>query len=136
MCNILVVNDDADLLDTYCMLLGRWGYRAVAAGSSEEALEYLGEERPDLILTNISRSGIDGWEFAGMVRSNPETRQIPIIVATGKLITPDQMKRHAHLMDAFLQVPLTPSELKEAFERVLKKRTSSRRRDSNEFEIL
>lgn len=75
---ILVVDDNELLCRLMCEILGREGYRAVAATSAREALEAFEREAFDLLVTDFHMPGMDGVELAHAIRArNP---QFPIIV--------------------------------------------------------
>ncbi|HSE97689.1 MAG TPA: ATP-binding protein, partial [Blastocatellia bacterium] len=80
---VLVVEDDSDTLEMMRALCERQGLSVMDARSVGEALEAVTRFRPDLIISDISLSGIDGLEFARRLRSEARFRQIPMIALSG-----------------------------------------------------
>jgi len=75
---VLVVEDDAGLRAYLVTILEQQGYRVVAAGSGEEALELLGNEKAMLAVLDIGLPGMDGFAVAEQL-----TADVPVIVVTG-----------------------------------------------------
>jgi CheY-like chemotaxis protein len=80
---VLVVEDDAGLRTYLVTILEHQGYRVVAAGSGEEALELLGEQKAMLAVLDIGLPGMDGYEVARRVRELPEGKTLKLIALTG-----------------------------------------------------
>lgn len=80
---ILVVEDDADSRELVEMFLESQGARICLAGSAEEARAALKESAVDVILTDASLPGEDGFALLAGLRADPATRDIPAIVITG-----------------------------------------------------
>lgn len=79
---ILVVDDDAANLRMASHILTAEGMRVSCLKSGEDALRFLQENRPDLILLDIHMPGMDGFETIAAVRSNEKTADIPVIFLT------------------------------------------------------
>lgn len=80
--DILVVDDFAQNLVATEALLGRPGLRVLKAASGDEALELLLEHEVALALIDVQMPGMDGFELAEFMRSNPRTSGIPLILMT------------------------------------------------------
>ncbi len=78
----LVVEDHPDLLDLLTIQMERMGFTVIAAKHGKEAVEKAFKEKPHLILMDILMPGMDGREATHLIRSNPETHDIPILAAT------------------------------------------------------
>jgi CheY-like chemotaxis protein len=78
--SILVVDDDPDILEALSEILESEGFAIKQARNGQEALELLKRGRTDLILLDLMMPVMDGWEFAGQMRHQPDWAQIPIIV--------------------------------------------------------
>jgi len=79
---ILIADDDRfirDLLETY---LTDAGCNVRAFVNGEEALEAVQEKHPDLLLLDIRMPKLDGLTVCGMLKSNPETQFIPVVIVT------------------------------------------------------
>ncbi|RBP47947.1 histidine kinase/DNA gyrase B/HSP90-like ATPase [Roseimicrobium gellanilyticum] len=81
---VLVVDDQPRNLQMLKASLMREGFRVVVAGSGEEALEMLERQQPDLMLLDVMMPGMDGFDVCAKVKSNPATRDIPVIFLTGE----------------------------------------------------
>lgn len=79
---ILVVDDDAANLRMASHILTAEGMRVSCLKSGEDALRFLQENRPDLILLDIHMPGMDGFETIAAVRDNEKTADIPVIFLT------------------------------------------------------
>jgi CheY-like chemotaxis protein len=87
---VLIVEDNAANLLLARALLRRGGYRVSEARSAEEALDYLGEALPDLVLMDIQLPGRDGLSLAREIQSNPRTENVPIIALTANAMQGDR----------------------------------------------
>ncbi len=108
---ILLVEDDAALLEGMSDTLEMVGYRTIKARDGREGLEVLEQVRPDLIVSDIMMPEMDGYAFHEAVASIPETATIPFIFLTAKS---DQADVHRGLrvgVDAYLTKPFDLEEL-------------------------
>jgi two-component system, cell cycle response regulator DivK len=88
---ILVVEDNEALRDVLARILKRMGYVPVLASHGKEGLEKAIAEKPNLIIMDIIMPVMDGWETARALRTNPDTKNIPIL-ATTALSRPHELK--------------------------------------------
>jgi CheY-like chemotaxis protein len=80
---ILVIDDEAYIRDVEILVLGAAGYAATALETATEALDRLGDIRPDLIVLDLSLPGMDGREFLKRLRASAAWRHLPVIIASG-----------------------------------------------------
>ena len=79
---ILIVDDQADNRDMLAVLLGSEGYRTLQAEGGMEAMDSIANDPPDLILLDVSMPDMDGYAVASLLKADPKTAAIPIIMVT------------------------------------------------------
>lgn len=79
---VLIVEDVDDIRFALKILIERHGYRVIEAADGHEAVENAGLHQPDLILMDLSMPTVDGLEATRLLRSNPNTSQIPVVAVT------------------------------------------------------
>jgi CheY-like chemotaxis protein len=92
MPKILLVEDNEMNRDVMFRLLSRRGYQVVFAEDGELAIERAQEEKPDLVLMDISLPKIDGYEATRRLRNLDVGRTVPIIALTAHAMTSDREK--------------------------------------------
>src|SRR5262245_1825724 len=85
---VLVVEDDKYLAEATRVMLAREGYHALAVLGGEEAIASALADRPDLILMDLFMPSMSGGEALRELRSDPRTRDIPVILTTGDADAP------------------------------------------------
>jgi chemosensory pili system protein ChpA (sensor histidine kinase/response regulator) len=90
---IMVVDDSLTVRKITGRMLAREGYEFVTAKDGVDALQQLQDVRPDCILLDVEMPRMDGFEFARHVRSDEQTRSIPIIMITSR--TADKHRNRA-----------------------------------------
>jgi putative two-component system response regulator len=80
---ILVVDDDAAILDLLVRILRRDGYHPITATNGLEALELVARESPDLILLDVTMPILDGFAVCQRLKDNEATALIPVTMLTG-----------------------------------------------------
>ena len=108
---ILIVDDDIDTLRLVGLMLQRQGYEISAANNGIQALAMAQSERPDLILLDIMMPDIDGVEVTRRLRSNDETKDVPVIMFTAKTQVEDKILGFEAGADDYLTKPTQPREL-------------------------
>jgi DNA-binding NarL/FixJ family response regulator len=108
---LLVVDDEAILLKAVAATLRAEGYEVTTARSGRDALVSLNQTMPDLIISDIRMPGMDGYELARILRSNPRTSLIPIVFLTAKGERKDRIDGFRSGVDAYLTKPFDPDEL-------------------------
>jgi DNA-binding response OmpR family regulator len=104
---ILVVDDDPRLLHVVSMYLSIEGYDVDTAPNGEEGLQHLEVQRPDLVILDVMMPGIDGLEACRRIKSNPETRQIPVVLFTALSRTDDVESGRAAGANRFINKPFS-----------------------------
>lgn len=81
---ILVVDDEAVLLETIAYNLEQAGYRVITAADGNSALDAANNESPDLVILDIMLPGMDGLEVCRQLRREAKTATTPILMLTAK----------------------------------------------------
>jgi PAS domain S-box-containing protein len=80
--SVLIVNDDPDQLKLMGSLLAKAGYAVVTAFDGLDGLALAKQERPDLVISDVSMPRMDGLEFCRELRADTELRTVPILLVT------------------------------------------------------
>ena len=99
---ILVVEDQEDNRQILRDLLGNAGYELIEAVDGEQALAAYAKQRPDLILMDIQLPVLDGYETTRRIRTDPESKGIPIIAVTSYALAGDEAKALAAGCDGYI----------------------------------
>lgn len=120
--NILVVEDEPAIQTLIAINLKRAGNAVVTALDAETALRLVNEALPDLILLDWMLPGMSGLELARRLRSDPRTRQIPIIMLTARGDERDKVQGLEIGADDYVTKPFSPRELLARIQAVLRRR--------------
>jgi len=109
--NILVVDDEAQQIESMRMVLRSSGYKVLAALNAEEALEYFidDHQRIDLVLTDYVMPGMDGLGLLRQIRAN--NISLPVIMMTAHGEKDLVIKALNNRCDGFIEKPFTSDEL-------------------------
>lgn len=103
---ILVVDDDPAIRDIFTAFLEMKGFRVFTAPGGIECLELQKTQKPDLILLDLMMEPMDGWQTLLAIRSTPVSRDIPVIIITGKQPVPDDILQYGGMIEDFIVKPV------------------------------
>lgn len=86
MAHILVVDDEPDVRELFNITLKMAGHQTDTARDGLEAIDKLGQKRPDLILLDLMMPRMDGFAFLSHVREKEESAPMRVLVATAKVL--------------------------------------------------
>jgi len=116
---ILLVEDNDDNRVVYRTMLNHFGFRVVEATDGGEALRCVRDDRPDLILMDISIPVMDGWETTRTLKADPETARIPVIAVTAHALESDRARAEEIGFNLFLTKPVEPRRVVTEVRRLL-----------------
>jgi CheY-like chemotaxis protein len=122
---ILLVEDHLDTRQMYAEFLGM-GFEVLTAADGEQALEAVRLHQPDLLITDLSLPGMDGFELIAQVRHDPNLTAIPIICLSGYGGHLYEQRAEAAGCDRILLKPCTPDELAEVAAELIQDATNRR----------
>jgi CheY-like chemotaxis protein len=109
--SILVVEDVPNVLELLEVTLRFKGYPVITAHNGQEALEVLEHEHPALVITDILMPKLDGYAFVYQMRTNPKTRNIPVIFLSATYVTPEDKNFAMNLgASRFIEKPIDTEE--------------------------
>jgi phosphate regulon transcriptional regulator PhoB len=111
MKSILVIDDEADIVELVAYNLKKEGFNVDTAHDGEQGLKKIGSKRYDLIFLDLMLPGIQGIELCKMVRNNPDTSRIPIVMLTAKGEEIDKILGLEVGADDYITKPFSPREL-------------------------
>jgi len=129
MPSILVVEDEPAILELLKVNLADAGYAVTGAEDAESARETLKEALPDLLLLDWMLPGQSGLAFAKQLRSDPRTRELPIIMVTARSEEADKVAGLEAWVDDYVTKPFSPRELKARIKSVLRRRAPEAAQD-------
>ena len=118
---IWCVDDDNTIRDIEVYTLTQTGFEAKGFADGVSMLEALKTEKPELIVLDIMLPGKDGVEVLKEIRSNPETRKIPVIMATAKGTEMDKIQGLDTGADDYLVKPFGVMEMVSRIKAVLRR---------------
>ncbi|MFO0823883.1 MAG: response regulator, partial [Gemmataceae bacterium] len=115
---VLVVDDSRTIRKLVSMTMLGAGFQVVEAEDGETALASIRDIGiPDLILLDVAMPGMDGYEVCRAIRSNPDTKKVPIIMLTGKDGFFDKIRGRLAGTNVYLSKPLQPEALLQAVQK-------------------
>lgn len=108
---ILVVEDDAQILEILTILLREQGYHVVRARDGQTALSLVENTRPDLIVSDVKMPGMDGFTLCEHVRADPAFAHVPFIFLTARDEKADRRRGMVLGADDYLTKPFEPEDL-------------------------
>ena len=125
MAKILVVDDDPDFVEITSIILENNGYDVVSASDSEEAIEKMRSEKPDLVLLDIMMSQpLDGVEVSRKMLEDGTLNKVPIIVVSSITDSPHlaEFPSNEYLpLDDWITKPAQPEDLLAKISKYLKR---------------
>jgi two-component system, cell cycle response regulator DivK len=117
---VLLVEDNPHNRKIFFGMLTHAGFRVVEATDGNQAMTKVISEKPDLVLMDLSIPGIDGWECTRRIKSDPGTRDLPVIALTAHAMRGDEERARAAGCDGYLSKPVSPKKVVEVVRKYLK----------------
>jgi PAS domain S-box-containing protein len=108
---ILIADDDQGMRSLLASILSEAGLELLSAVNGKEALQAAAEHVPDLVLLDILMPVVDGFEVCRRLRSDPKTREVPIIMITALGDHASRLHGIEAGADDFITKPFDPDEL-------------------------
>ena len=124
--NVLVVDDEADLIELVSYNLKKEGFAVDSASDGEEALSKIRKKKYDLLILDLMLPGLQGMEFCRILRNDPKTAGLPIIMLTAKGEEVDKVLGLEMGADDYMTKPFSPRELVARVKAVLRRAPGER----------
>jgi DNA-binding response OmpR family regulator len=108
---VLVADDDADIRDLVAFKLEQAGFEVIAVDDGHTALEQAQSRKPTLAVLDVSMPGLSGIDVCRMLRSEPATAGILIIMLTARVQEQDVEGGFSAGADDYVTKPFSPREL-------------------------
>ena len=108
---ILVVEDNADVARITANFLTVKGYDVAIATNGTRALELVASQRPDCILLDIMMPEMSGLDVLALLKDNPATASIPIILVTARVRDEDVLQGYKEGADYYITKPFSSEQL-------------------------
>jgi two-component system phosphate regulon response regulator PhoB len=118
---ILVVDDEKDILNLLIHSLGKAGFKTIAASDGTTALRIARESHPDIILLDLLLPDLEGTEIQKLLKQDPKTKGIPVIMVTAKGEEVDKIVGLELGADDYITKPFSVRELVLRVKAVLKR---------------
>ncbi|MET3425850.1 DNA-binding response OmpR family regulator [Actinoplanes tereljensis] len=108
---VLVADDDADIRDLVAFKLEQAGFDVIAVEDGQTALEQARSRQPTLAVLDVSMPGLSGIDVCRMLRADPATAGILIIMLTARVQEQDVEGGFSAGADDYVTKPFSPREL-------------------------
>ena len=108
---ILIIEDDVSIAEIERDFLEISGFEAVVAANGTDGFREAADKKYDLILLDVMLPGLDGYEIARRLRSEPHNLDIPILMVTAKTEDADKIRGLGLGADDYISKPFSPTEL-------------------------
>lgn len=116
---VLAVDDDPDVLEFYRIILQGGGYRVECFTDADRAFEFMTEQCPDLVITDLMMGALDtGFSFVAEIREHLALKSVPVIIVTAvssqrgfSFVPQGEEDLAAMQVEAFFTKPVEPKDL-------------------------
>ncbi len=126
---VLIVDDEADVVDLVRYKLHGAGFEVLTAGDGLAALQQAREHRPDLIVLDLMLPHMNGEEVCRQLKTEPDTAAIPVLMLTAKGQPAERIAGLEIGADDYMTKPFSPRELVLRVEAVLRRVRGAERRN-------
>lgn len=123
--SILIVEDDENIQQLVGYNLAKAGFHVLYAENGEQALATVKREQPDLLVLDLMLPGLNGFEVCRILRKDPQTRSLPIIMLTAKSEENDVSAGLDLGADDYITKPFSPRILVSRIKAALRRRDES-----------
>ena len=117
MSTILVIEDSPTVLAAASSILTGAGHEVMTAMDGEQAVKTAVDAKPDLVLLDVILPGYNGFQVCRVLKSQPETADIPVIMLTSKDSDKDREWGMAQGAQDYIAKPFSPESLLDAVSR-------------------
>lgn len=123
---ILIIDDEERNRKLLEILMTADGHEVISAADGQTGMHLATSKAPDLVILDVMMPGMDGFEVARSLKTNPLTQDMPIVVASSLDDTASRKRMMAMKIDAFLVKPIDRWELSRQVAEVLAARRNLR----------
>jgi two-component system phosphate regulon response regulator PhoB len=120
--SILVVEDEEDIQELMAYNLGKEGYKVVKTATGEEGVRAARQTPPDAILLDLMLPGLDGLEVCRILKGDPKTAHVPVLMVTAKGEESDIVTGLQLGADDYITKPFSPKVLLARLRAVLRRK--------------
>jgi two-component system OmpR family response regulator len=122
---VLVVDDDKSYRELVTHVMEEAGFEVISAHNGFEALSLALKHQPNLVLSDVTMPGMDGWHFLRLIRARPSLRRTPVMFLTELNSEAERLRGYQFGVDDYLAKPFSNVELIARVERVLERANAS-----------
>jgi len=108
---LLVVDDDPFIARLLEIELAAAGFQVRVANDGQQAIDQVRQEAPDLVITDVMMPHVDGFELTRLLRQDPRTAHISVIILTARGLSADKLEGFAIGADDYIVKPFDTPEL-------------------------
>ena len=102
---IVAADDEADIRTVLQKGLEMLGHNVILAVDGEDTLQKIKDEKPDLVILDIRMPKLDGIQVLQVIKKDPSTRKLPVIMLTGNSSDEDLLKGYMYGADYYITKP-------------------------------
>src|SRR4030042_4406317 len=121
--SILIIDAESDILELTRYNLSKEGYNVTGAASGEDGLKLARINHPDLIILDLMLPGIDGLSACKLLKNDPKTSDIPVMMLTAKVEESDVVSGLELGADDYVTKPFSPKVLIARVRTILRRKT-------------
>ena len=110
---IAIVEDNASNMKLIKSILERAGYETITAWNADDGIPMIRDELPDLVLMDIHMPGTDGLVATRLLKADAQTKDIPVIAVTAKVMDSDKESILSAGCDAYVSKPIRYKQMLE-----------------------
>jgi DNA-binding response OmpR family regulator len=118
---ILIIDDNPAVIEALQSHLTANGYDVISASDGREGLKKAQEEKPDLVLLDITMPRVNGYQICRELKQDPKTKNIKIIILSGNIQESDAFWGKESGADDYVTKPFDNAELLKRIEDILLK---------------
>src|SRR5579864_8366425 len=109
---VLHIDDKPEMIEMIRIILSKAGYEVTGATDGRSGLKTLDVLMPDVVLLDLMMPDIDGWEVFRLIKANPKTAHIPVIVLTARAQSIDKvLGLHIAKVDDYITKPFNQAQV-------------------------
>jgi len=116
---VLVVDDHDDTRELYVQSLAFLGFEVIGAADGQQAYRQASDLHPDIVVTDLTLRGSDGWQLIQDLQSDARTRDIPVVLLTGHGADSLRQRAEREGCAGFFVKPCLPDDLATELRHVL-----------------